>query len=184
VGPKISNTFGTLAMAKLSDNPDSATSHWFFNLADNSTELDDQNGGFTVFGKVVSGNETLEYFNSLSKSNSNGIVDMRRWYPGAPEAEIFSDLPVYYFGNVPPRFNELLYVDVSLVGIQVVLKSDGKREINWNSVLDRVQHVEASGHPTHGWTPLHTVTGTGAVLSFTDSAVVEGARYYRIRVVF
>jgi len=47
-----SNIRGTLAMAKLSGDPDSATSQWFINLADNSTNLDNQNGGFTVFGQV------------------------------------------------------------------------------------------------------------------------------------
>ena len=47
------NVRGTLAMAKTSD-PDSATSEWFFNLADNAS-LDDPNnsGGFTVFGQVT-----------------------------------------------------------------------------------------------------------------------------------
>ncbi len=48
-----SNLRGTIAMAKLDNLPDSATSQWFFNLADNSVNLDNQNKGFTVFGKVI-----------------------------------------------------------------------------------------------------------------------------------
>lgn len=51
--PSRSNLRGTIAMAKVDKQPDSATSDWFFNLADNSANLDNQNGGFTVFGKVL-----------------------------------------------------------------------------------------------------------------------------------
>jgi cyclophilin family peptidyl-prolyl cis-trans isomerase len=53
---KLSNTRGTVAMAKLSGLPDSATSQWFINLADNGqapANLDTQSGGFTVFAKVI-----------------------------------------------------------------------------------------------------------------------------------
>ena len=52
--PDRSNTRGTLAFARVGGVVDSATSQWFFNLADNSANLDNQNGGFTVFGEVVS----------------------------------------------------------------------------------------------------------------------------------
>ena len=50
--PELSNVRGTIAMAKVGGNPDSATNQWFFNINDNSANLDVQNGGFTVFGQV------------------------------------------------------------------------------------------------------------------------------------
>ncbi|WP_404343216.1 peptidylprolyl isomerase [Pseudoalteromonas mariniglutinosa] len=50
--PVLSNVKGTIAMAKQEGNADSATSQWFFNLKDNSSNLDRQNGGFTVFGQI------------------------------------------------------------------------------------------------------------------------------------
>ncbi|HTZ21677.1 MAG TPA: peptidylprolyl isomerase, partial [Opitutaceae bacterium] len=50
---KLSNTRGTMAMAKTATGPDTATNQWFFNLADNSANLNNQNGGFTVFARVL-----------------------------------------------------------------------------------------------------------------------------------
>ncbi len=48
-----SNVAGTIAMAKQGGNQNSASSQFFFNLADNSVTLNAaNNGGFTVFGKV------------------------------------------------------------------------------------------------------------------------------------
>lgn len=51
--PVFSNVRGTIAMAKIGGDPDSATSQWFINLSNNSANLDSQNGGFTVFGEVI-----------------------------------------------------------------------------------------------------------------------------------
>lgn len=51
--PVISNTRGTVAMAKLGSNPNSATNQFFVNVADNSANLNNQNSGFTVFARVT-----------------------------------------------------------------------------------------------------------------------------------
>ena len=62
-----SNVRGTVAMAKSDGDPDSATSQWFVNLTDNSANLDAQNGGFTVFGRVLGdGMTVLDTINELN----------------------------------------------------------------------------------------------------------------------
>lgn len=53
--PCISNVQGTVAMAKLSGMPNSATSQWFVNLNDNLSLDLNQNGRFTAFGEVIDG---------------------------------------------------------------------------------------------------------------------------------
>jgi peptidyl-prolyl cis-trans isomerase A (cyclophilin A) len=70
---KLSNTRGTVAMAKAPNDPNSATSQWFVNLADNSLNLDSQNGGFTVFGRVIfDGMKTIDAIENLPVTNLGG----------------------------------------------------------------------------------------------------------------
>jgi cyclophilin family peptidyl-prolyl cis-trans isomerase len=85
---KDKNLRGTLAMAKIPDQPDSATSQWFFNVVDNPS-LDTQNSGFTVFGKVAD-SASLAVMDALNK-----LTTVNR---GSP----FDQLPVrnYTTGDV------------------------------------------------------------------------------------
>lgn len=54
----LTNTLGTIAMARTSVL-NSATSQFFINVSDN-TALDTSGGGYAVFGRVISGNATLD----------------------------------------------------------------------------------------------------------------------------
>lgn len=75
---KWSNRRGTIAMAKIDGQPDSANSQWFFNLKDNhegNARLDSQNGGFTVFGQISEqGLEILDEMAKLKRFNMGGAA--------------------------------------------------------------------------------------------------------------
>lgn len=62
------NVRGTVAMAKLGGDVDSATSQWFINLADSNRFLDGVlSGEFTVFGRVVSGMDVVDSIAGLPR---------------------------------------------------------------------------------------------------------------------
>ncbi len=73
----VSNTLGTISMAKTANNPDSATSQWFVSLGDNSDNLDLQNSGFTVFARISQ--STLP--NALLLNNPDAFISFN--YGGA-----------------------------------------------------------------------------------------------------
>lgn len=63
----LSNLRGTIAMARRSE-PNSATSQFFVNVLDNSRALDYQSAaqpGYAVFGRLISGWNTLDAINEL-----------------------------------------------------------------------------------------------------------------------
>lgn len=71
--PVYSNLRGTIAMAKLGSDANSATNQWFINLSNNSANLDAQNGGFTVFGQVTgNGMGIVDSIAALSRFNMKG----------------------------------------------------------------------------------------------------------------
>jgi uncharacterized protein (TIGR03437 family) len=89
---KLSNTRGTIAMAKLGDDPNSATNQWFFNLKDNP-DLNSTNGGFTVFGRIVS-KPSLDILDKIAAVPIPGVL-----------ADPFTEMPLqnYNGGTVQPE---------------------------------------------------------------------------------
>ena len=73
VNKGLSNLNGTIAMAR-SAELNSATSQFYFNLADN-VALDTAGGGYAVFGKVVSGMEVLDALAKVKTTTAHGLAD-------------------------------------------------------------------------------------------------------------
>jgi len=65
-----SNLRGTVAYARQPEVVNSATSQFFFNVTDN-VGLDTVDGGFTVFGEVVSGMDLVDAINAVPTVNLN-----------------------------------------------------------------------------------------------------------------
>nr|WP_227494545.1 peptidylprolyl isomerase [Ramlibacter pallidus] len=68
----LKNEIGTIAMARTSD-PDSATSQFFINVADNKRTLDPPGPnapGYTVFGKVVEGMDVVNKIKGVATANA------------------------------------------------------------------------------------------------------------------
>ncbi len=188
VGPFLSNTKGTIAMAKVGSDPNSATSQWFFNLGNNSANLDTQNGGFTVFGRVIrdtgptNTGGLLGLFSQLGYFN--GVQPMQVWYPNDSLAtNLFTDLAVVYTGATPPRYNNLFYVDVTLLSVAIAA-TNNSRVISWNSVAGRTNVVEFTKVMPPLWNTLTATNGNGARLAVTDATSTNQFRFYRVRVLY
>ncbi len=114
VDPTITNEFGasnlrgTIAMAKVDSDPDSADSQWFFNLTDNSDPLDVDNGGFTVFGEIIgNGLQVADSIAALQLLNAGGS---------------FTSIPlINYFGGLIAESNVVAVNSVSIVGEDIFI---------------------------------------------------------------
>lgn len=119
-----SNLRGTIAMARLSGQPNSATSEWFINLTDNP-ELDTDGGagnGFTVFGKVINNKMTVvDAIAALPVYNGAGVY-------GSP----FGELPLNgYLPPNPVHHNHLVFLS------RTVLVADNQcGDMNDDHVVD------------------------------------------------
>jgi cyclophilin family peptidyl-prolyl cis-trans isomerase len=73
------NQTGTLAMARTSD-PNSATSQFFINVADNQflnyTSPEPDFIGYCVFGKVTAGMDVVHKMSTVPTGNAGGFSDV------------------------------------------------------------------------------------------------------------
>jgi cyclophilin family peptidyl-prolyl cis-trans isomerase len=188
--PLRSNVRGTIAMAKTA-NPDSATSEWFINLADNSAALDNTNnsGGFTVFGHVlgsgmnvaddIAGLQVLDHsvagqafrelpvinYDSAIGLQLNNLVMVTR-IPNIASAQTPSGALAIFTADVDMTFDSVGTVDTAIaVSRLAAFKSPPNNSVYFNNGMFALTMSGVMG-------------ASGRVLTLYDGATTRPTRYY------
>jgi cyclophilin family peptidyl-prolyl cis-trans isomerase len=157
IGRHFSNVYGTIAMARVGTDVNSATTDWFFNLKDN-LNLDTQDGGYTVFGALVRGTNTLNLFKSAG---------------GSGQPPLFIDGGVYNW----------IHTDITLLTAAIVKVPEGLA-ISWETVEGVPNVLEFTRTIPPVWEAVQTVTGDGAGITITNDPGSDVMRQYRVRIDF
>jgi cyclophilin family peptidyl-prolyl cis-trans isomerase len=184
VGRRFTNGYGTLAMAKVAGNTNSASSQWYFNLRTNlDLDAPDTNNLFVVFGRVIRGTNVLEQVKTFrgytGVETTNVIANLGNL--GPPLDTMLQSLPLR-----APTVAEtnLLWTDISVLRASVSVGSDGARTIGWRSVRDVPNRVEYSPPPGTTWVTVATRLGTGDAMTVVDAQVERRSGVYRVAVDF
>lgn len=151
------NTRGKIAMAKSANDPNSATSEWFFNLSDN-TSLDTQNGGFTSFGQALG--DGLRVMDILGAQSTYG-------FGGA-----FSSIPLYRYTTYPtiPPTEENFFSAKSIKQVDLLTVNLGGLG-NEKAVTFYSQQTDSQGVTTNTTSTLGISGGGMATVKLTGTGL-------------
>jgi peptidyl-prolyl cis-trans isomerase A (cyclophilin A) len=172
VGRTFSNVYGTIAMARSAET-NSATSQWFINV-NNNAFLDLDKGGFTVFGRVISGTNVVNLFIQPEGTQGINIFPLNQG--------VFRELPVF---KEPPDYDDLIYTEISLrreVNLKISRGRTGKT-LSWDTVAGVTNIVEYTTNFAPQWHSLTNVRGTGNRLVISDGTT-DRSRAYRVRLLY
>jgi peptidyl-prolyl cis-trans isomerase A (cyclophilin A) len=180
-GTRRSNTYGTIAMARTADL-NSATSQFYFNLADNSANLDNPTNYYCVFGQVVRGTNVMNVFNTVG-SGGIGIFNMEAYYGTNANTAFVSQLPVTYSTMIPPRYEDLVYTIITPLTLQAV-RTNNAMQLSWTSINGLTNNVEYATNILGTWQVLTNVVGNGNPQTAVDTNQAAASRFYRIHVLY
>lgn len=174
VGQKLSNAYGTVAMARAGGKTNSATSQWFINLA-NNTSLDAVDGGFTVFGRLVAGSSTLVQYNPSAPPP--WLMDLGTTLDG-----ILGELPIL---SLNATYDDLVYVDPSVVArpvLQAARKENGDLELTWTHPGRFAAIIQGSTELSTAWTVQMQTNLPAGAAKLTLPASQASGRFLRLRI--
>jgi len=175
----VSNTRGTLAMAKVAGDPNSATNQWFFNESDANAgppaSLDTQNGGFTVFGKIINstGLTTMDTIAAVhinhDFSSPFDSIPLLNYTDGSGAAIHNANLVNVIWIKVVPQIVAVTHPNATTVHIQ------GRGAAN------KMYNLQTSLSPAgSGFTTLTSVTADASGnISFNDASA-GATKFYRL----
>jgi len=147
--PGISNLPGTIAYAKQGGDPNSATSGFFFNTVDNSENLDNQNGGFTVFGRIVRGFDTLNLISDLDVFDLDPAPDPTPQNPFPLNPQTFDNVPLLSAGTLAENLifiNDILVLNILDGDYDFDGDVDGADFLTWQRNVGSTVNAEADGN--------------------------------------
>jgi cyclophilin family peptidyl-prolyl cis-trans isomerase len=128
----LSNTSGTIAMAKFGDGDDSSSTDWFINLGDNSQTFDSEQGGYTVFGQLITPTTTTSGTTTsltVAQAIGNSPTPGTSYGSTGPQEEL--PLQTTYTGGGFNSANMILVPSVSVIsGLTYTVSSSNTNIVN------------------------------------------------------
>ena len=159
----VANARGTLALARAND-PDSATSQWYFNVTDNPG-LD---FNYAVFGRVMgAGMAVVDAIGEVIAYDASGFL-----------GPTFTQLPLFAASLDPQNLVLINSVRVEPFAITNFTHSGNTAQLRWQQLSTNTPiRIERATDLTGLWTAIATNLTTG---SFTDTNAPTGAAFYRL----
>jgi len=81
-------------------------------------------------------------------------------------------------------YSDIVFVDISLLNVQVRIVTNGAREISWNSVAGATNRVQFTTNLPPVWQTFAATNGSGSPMTVIDTSTNAARRFYRVKVDF